>query len=71
MVTGRESIALGHGKYEYSCLIEDKGLDDFTIGVPLFGSDTGGLSFEDSCNAICEAMKAQWRSGYGNFYQVR
>jgi O-acetyl-ADP-ribose deacetylase (regulator of RNase III) len=43
-------------------VIEDEGLDDFTIGVPLFGSDTGGLSFEDSCNAICEAMKAHFKN---------
>ena len=43
-------------------VIEEEGLDDFTIGVPLFGSDTGGLSAEDSCNAICEAMKAHFKN---------
>lgn len=43
-------------------VIEEEGLDDFTIGVPLFGSDTGGLSIEDSCNAICEAMKAHFKN---------
>lgn len=43
-------------------VIEEEGLDDITIGVPLFGSDTGGLSAEDSCNAICEAMKTHFKN---------
>lgn len=42
-------------------LIEEERLDDFAIGVPLFGSDTGGLSVEDSCTAICEALKAHFK----------
>lgn len=42
-------------------IIEEEALEKFTIGVPLFGSDTGGLSSEDSCNAICEAMKAHFK----------
>ena len=43
-------------------VIEEEGLDDFTIGVPLFGADTGGLTSEDSCNAICEAMKVHFKN---------
>ena len=43
-------------------VIEEEDLDYFTIGVPLFGSDTGGLSTEDSCNAICDAMKAHFKN---------
>ena len=43
-------------------VIEEEGLDDFTIGVPLFGAETGGLPSEDSCNAICEAMKAHFKN---------
>ena len=42
-------------------LIEEETLEDFTVGVPLFGADTGGLSVEDSCNAICEAMKIHFK----------
>ena len=47
-------------------IIEEEGLDDFTLGVPLFGADTGGLSSEDSCNAICEAMKAHFKNNRGS-----
>ena len=42
-------------------IIVEEEQDDFTIGVPLFGADTGGLSIDDSCNAICEAMKAHFK----------
>jgi len=47
-------------------VIEEEELGGFTIGVPLFGADTGGLSSEDSCNAICEAMKAHFKSHKGS-----
>lgn len=43
-------------------IIEEEGLDDITIGVPLFGADTGSLSSEESCSAICEAMKAYFKN---------
>jgi O-acetyl-ADP-ribose deacetylase (regulator of RNase III) len=42
-------------------VIDKEELEDFTIGVPLFGADTGGLSIDDSCNAICEAMKVHFK----------
>lgn len=41
-------------------LIEEEDLEEFSIGVPLFGSNVGRLSVDESCNAICEAIKAHF-----------
>ena len=43
-------------------IIEEEGLDGLSLGVPLFGSDVGGLSVKQSCDAICEGMKIYFRS---------
>ena len=42
-------------------IIEEQGLDGLSLGVPLFGSDVGGLSVKQSCDAICEGMKIYFR----------
>ena len=42
-------------------LIEENGLDEFSLGVPLLGSDVGGLSIRESCEAMCEGMKIYFR----------
>ena len=41
-------------------LIEEEDLDEFSIGVPLFGSNVGRLTVDESCNAMCEAIKAHF-----------
>ena len=42
-------------------IVEENDLDEFGIGVPLFGSDVGGLSVTESCEAMCAGMKAFFR----------
>lgn len=42
-------------------LIDENGLDEFSLGVPLLGSDVGGLSIRESCEAMCEGMKIYFR----------
>ena len=41
-------------------LIEEEDLEELTVGVPLFGTNVGRLSVDESCNAICEAIKAHF-----------
>ncbi len=43
-------------------IIEEQGLDTLSLGVPLFGSDVGGLSIQESCVAMSEGMKSYFRS---------
>lgn len=38
-------------------IIDENGFDELSIGVPLFGSDVGGLSVAESCEAMCAGMK--------------
>ncbi len=38
-------------------IVEENDLDKLSIGVPLFGSDVGGLSVTESCEAMCAGMK--------------
>ena len=42
-------------------IIEENDLDGLSIGVPLLGSDVGGLSIQESCDALCEGMKIYFR----------
>ena len=42
-------------------IAEDNDLAEFGIGVPLLGSDVGGLSIAESCEAVCAGMKTFFR----------
>lgn len=44
-------------------LIDQENLDNLSLGVPLFGTDVGGLSIQEACDAMCEGMKIYFR-GY-------
>ncbi len=39
----------------------DNGLDELSLGVPLFGSDVGGLNIQESCDSMCEGIKIYFR----------
>jgi len=43
-------------------IIEENDLDELSLGIPLLGSDVGGLSIRESCDALCEGMKIYFRS---------
>jgi len=42
-------------------IVGDNDLDEFGVGAPLFGSDVGGLSVAESCEAMCAGLKAFFR----------
>jgi len=38
-------------------VVEDNDLGELGVGVPLLGSDVGGLSVSESCEALCAGIK--------------